>query len=60
MKIEHGTRRGFQQHKALGSVVCEPCRLANNEYMAKYMRENYDPAKRRAAHAKRIAKWGRA
>jgi len=60
MKIDHGTRRGFNQHKALGSMACEACREANNTYMREYMRANYDPAKRRAAHERRLAKWGHA
>lgn len=30
--IEHGTRRGFQQHKAVGSVPCTHCRQASAAY----------------------------
>ena len=60
MRIEHGTRRGFQQHKALGSMVCGACDDANRDYMRDYMRANYDPAKRRAAYERRLATWGHA
>ena len=49
-RIEHGTRKGYQQHKAVGSMVCERCRLANNAYMADYMRRRYTPERRRAAY----------
>jgi len=54
--IEHGTRAGFQQHTARGHrgiEICDDCRAANNAYMATYMRENYDPAKRRARYLRR-------
>jgi len=44
--IEHGTRRGYQQHKARGGMVCEPCRDANNTYMREYQRQHYDAAER--------------
>ncbi len=58
--IEHGTRRGFQQHKAIGSMACQPCRDANNTYMREYMRAHYDPAQRRARYEARKARLGRA
>lgn len=34
--IDHGTRRGYQQHRALGLEPCDPCRSANSDYMAAY------------------------
>ena len=46
-KANHGTRAGFLMHKACGSVVCDPCREANNKEQAEYMRKHYDPVKRR-------------
>lgn len=49
-KAGHGTRAGFQMHKAMGIAVCGPCREAQNKYMADYMRAHYDPAKRRARY----------
>ena len=57
MIIDHGTRRGFQQHKAAGGWPCQACRDANNAYMAEYMRRHYDPAKRRARHLASKAWW---
>ncbi len=54
--IEHGTRRGFQQHKAVGGMPCEPCRDADRAYMRDYMRGRYDPAVRRARHLARKAR----
>lgn len=41
--IDHGTRRGHQQHRALGLDPCVSCKEANAEYMAAYH------ARRRAA-----------
>lgn len=56
MRIEHGTRKGFQQHKAVGGIPCEPCRLANNAYMACYQRARYTPERRRAAYQRAKAR----
>jgi hypothetical protein len=39
-------------HKAQGSVPCDACRQAGNDYIAHYMRERYDSAKRRARYLK--------
>ena len=58
MIVDHGTRRGFQQHKAIGSMPCEPCREANNTYQREYMRRTYTPEKRRAAYLRRLETWG--
>lgn len=34
--IDHGTRRGFQQHRALGLSPCDDCRQGNADYMKAY------------------------
>lgn len=34
--IQHGSRAGYQAHKALGLSPCDDCRRANAEYMAAY------------------------
>lgn len=47
MSIDHGTRRGYQQHKAIRGMPCEACVEANRAYMRSYMRRNYSPTKRR-------------
>lgn len=49
-EIEHGTRRGYQQHKVLRGMPCESCRQAERDYMREYARKVYDPAKRRARY----------
>lgn len=56
MRIEHGTRRGFQQHKAVGGMVCEPCHVANNAYMREYQRKRYTPERRRAQYERAKAR----
>lgn len=58
MRIDHGTRRGFQQHKRLGGIPCEPCEDANRTYMREYQRKVYTPEKRRAAYHRRLEMWG--
>jgi transposase-like protein len=34
--FDHGTRRGYQQHRAAGGIPCEECRRANSAYMRTY------------------------
>lgn len=48
--IEHGTRRGFQQHKAVGGTPCPSCTEAHTVYMREYGRAHYTPEKRREAY----------
>lgn len=47
---QHGTVKGYRQHKALGSMLCQPCIDAWNTYCAEVWRRIYDPAKRRARY----------
>ena len=46
-----GTYQGYQKHKRLGEEVCEPCRLARNEYM--------NAIRRKPEYRKRIRKYQR-
>ena len=36
--IPHGTRRGYQRHRALGGIPCGPCRQANSDHGREYFR----------------------
>ena len=58
MTIDHGTRRGYQQHKRCGGIPCTPCEVANRTYMREYMRARYTPERRRAAYERRLEMWG--
>ena len=56
--IDHGTRRGYQQHTARGHrgvEICDECAQANRDYMRVYMAARYDPARRRAVYLKQKA-----
>lgn len=34
----HGTRKGYQRHMSRGESACDPCRSANYDYKADYLR----------------------
>lgn len=38
--INHGTTRGYYQHRRLSDEPCDDCKDAINKYMAKYRRES--------------------
>ena len=51
--IDHGTHTGYRQHQRRGHrgiEICEDCREAWRVYCTTWLRENYDPAKRRARY----------
>lgn len=61
-RVDHGTRRGYQQHKAIGSMACPACEEANRTYMREYLRARYTPEARRAKYERdkaRRGKWWR-
>jgi hypothetical protein len=59
IRIDHGTRRGFQQHQAIGAMVCEACAEANRTYMRDYLRARYTPEARRAKYERDKARRGK-
>lgn len=38
MTEQHGTVAGSERHKRRGEPLCEPCRIARNEYMRQFRR----------------------
>jgi hypothetical protein len=47
--IEHGTYRGYQQHRRRGEETCPPCRAANTAYHQEWRTGQPEEAKRNAA-----------
>lgn len=55
--IEHGTYKGAQQHARWNIEMCDPCRLARNQYSKDFRRNNPTAAARSALRdrARRLA-----
>lgn len=52
----HGTYAGSLKHRHDGSPICDPCRVARNEYMREHRKVNANQAVSRDARSRALSR----